>query len=311
MIEPLMRIGELSRAAGVSPEVLRAWERRYRVIRPQRTEGGFRLYSRSDLERVRALQALVESGVPASEAARRVLANEPEAPALSSGGDDGEGPLDALRVELRAVLRAFDDAGAQRTIDRLFASYDVETVVDDVLLPELKLLGDEWERGVATVGQEHFAVHILRARLLALGRAWDRGLGPRLVLACVPDDYHDVSLAMFGLVARQRGWRVTFLGANTPIETLLVTAETTSADSVVLYSPIGEHMEAAARQLAKAGTRPKLYLAGEGATDELAAIAGATRLTGSPGVAADRITEDYRVRRAARSGAGRCQLKRH
>ena len=104
---------------------------------------------------------------------------------------------------------------------------------------------------------------------------------------------------------------MTFLGANTPIETLLVTAETTSADSVVLYSPIREHMEAAARQLAKADTRPKLYLAGEGATDELAAIAGATRLTGSPGVAADRITEDYRARRAARSGAGRRQPKRH
>lgn len=308
-----MRIGELSRAAGVSPDVLRAWERRYRVIRPRRTEGGFRLYSSTDLERVRTMHSLVESGVPASEAARRVLATEPEA-AVSTAASDiedaGAGPLEALRAELRTVLRAFDDAGAQRTIDRLFAGYDIETVVTEVLLPELKHLGDEWEQGVATVGQEHFAVHILRARLLALGRAWDRGLGPRVVLACAPEDFHDVSLAMFGLVAHQRGWRVTFLGANTPIETLLTTAETTGADSVVVYSPIEAHMEAAARELANAGARPHVYLAGEGATAEQARLAGAVLLMGTPGAAADRITEDFRGRRAARSSAGRHRLRR-
>ena len=306
-----MRIGELSRASGVSPDVLRAWERRYRVIRPRRTEGGFRLYSSTDLERVQTMHSLVESGVPASEAARRVLATEPEPTAEADGSDEtGAGPLAALRGELRTVLRAFDDAGAQRTIDRLFAGYDVETVVTEVLLPELKQLGDEWEQGLATVGQEHFAVHILRARLLALGRAWDRGLGPRVVLACAPGDLHDVSLAMFGLVAHQRGWRVTFLGADTPIKTLLATAETTGADSIVLYSPIEEHMESAARAIANAGARPHIYLAGEGATAEHARLAGAALLTGTPGAAADRITEDFRSRRAARSSAGRRRQKR-
>lgn len=307
-----MRIGELSRASGVSPDVLRAWERRYRVIRPRRTEGGFRLYSSADLERVQTMHSLVEGGVPASEAARRVLASGPAAavPAAAVEGPNTEaGPLDGLRAELRTVLRAFDDAGAQRTIDRLFAGYDIETVVTDVLLPELKALGDEWEQGAATVGQEHFAVHILRARLLALGRAWDRGLGPRVVLACAPGDFHDVSLAMFGLVAHQRGWRITFLGADTPIGTLLTTAETTGADSVVVYSPIEAHMEAAARELANAGARPHVYLAGEGATAEQARLAGAALLTGSPGAAADRITEDFRSRRAARSSAGRRRPK--
>lgn len=303
-----MRIGELSRASGVSPDVLRAWERRYRVIRPRRTEGGFRLYSGTDLERVRAMHALVEDGVPASEAARRVLATGPgpaDSAVVAAGEGAGPNPLGALRKELRTVLRAFDDAGAQRTIDRLLAGYDVETVVTEVLLPELKVLGDDWENGIATVGQEHFAVQLLRARLLALGRAWDRGLGPRVVLACPPGDFHDVSLAMFGLVAHQRGWRVTFLGADTPIDTLLATAETMGADSIVLYSPITAHMEAAARALASAATPSHVYLAGEGATAELAVLAKASLLTGPPGDAADRITEDFRGRRAARSGARR------
>ncbi|MGA9634349.1 MAG: MerR family transcriptional regulator, partial [Solirubrobacterales bacterium] len=72
---PRLRIGELSRRTGVRADTLRAWERRYELLRPERSDGGFRLYGRDDESRVRAMKALIDSGVSASEAARLAVSS--------------------------------------------------------------------------------------------------------------------------------------------------------------------------------------------------------------------------------------------
>ena len=283
----LMRIGELSRESGVSPEVLRAWERRYGLLEPERTGGGFRMYSATDLARVRAMSALVESGVPASEGARRILS----AGAPASGAAPSP-PLDGLRSDLRRALRSFDDAGTQEVFDRLLARFDIETLIVEVLVPELRALGDEWSTGEATVGQEHFAANLLRARLLALGRGWDRGVGPRLVLACGESELHDISLAMFGLLAHARGWRITFLGANTPAETLVAAARTVAADAVVIFAMFEEALRPTIAQLS-AFAPAAVYFAGRGS----GAVSEAFRLGDDLVEAADHISNDWRQRR--------------
>src|SRR5690242_15179305 len=112
-----LRIGELSKRSGVSPELLRAWERRYGLLEPVRTAGGLRLYSLGDLERVRLMQQALASGLAAAEAAAQVAqgggAAEPVAPAFSAA---------AARAELAAAIEAFDEPEAQAVIDRVLAA---------------------------------------------------------------------------------------------------------------------------------------------------------------------------------------------
>ena len=86
----------------------------------------------------------------------------------------------------------------------------------ELVLPYLAELGRRWEGGQASVAHEHFASNLLRGRLLGLARGWDRGAGPRAVLAAAPGELHDLPLIIFGLALWERGWRITYLGGDTP-----------------------------------------------------------------------------------------------
>ena len=180
--ESLLRIGALSQRVGVSPELLRAWERRYGLLQPTRSHGGFRLYSSDDEERVRLMRRYLDAGVSAAEAARMALALAAHEPA----GDARSG-LAHLSVELGAALDRLDESGAQANFDRLLASFTLETVLRDVVLPYLHASGERWKRGEATVAQEHFASNLLRGRLLGLARGWGRGTGCH---RCLGDQVH-------------------------------------------------------------------------------------------------------------------------
>lgn len=213
-MESTIRIGELARRTGVSPELLRAWEQRYGLLRPARSAGGFRLYSGADEARIRRMTRLIADGLSAAEAARQASAGD-DAPA------EVEAPIvDQLADELRAALDVLDGSGAHAAFDRLFASVSVEVVLTDVVVPYLRDLGDRWAAGRASVAQEHFASHLIRGRLLAIARDWDTGGGPVVLLACLPGEAHDLGLLIFGILLSRRGWRATFLGADTPIDTL-------------------------------------------------------------------------------------------
>lgn len=209
-----IRIGELARRTGVSPDLLRAWENRYGLLQPSRSPGGFRLYSAADEARIHRMTRLMAEGLSAAEAAGRAVAGEE----VQSTTD---APIvDQFADQLRTALDGFDGAAAHAAFDRLLASVSVEIVLADVLVPYLRDLGQRWAAGRASVAQEHFASNLIRGRLLALTRDWDAGHGPALLLACLPGEAHDLGLIMFGILTASRGWRVTFLGADTPIETL-------------------------------------------------------------------------------------------
>jgi DNA-binding transcriptional MerR regulator len=222
----MLRIGELSRRTGVSPELLRAWERRYGLLRPRRTEGGFRLYSSDDEARILRMQAHLAAGLSAAEAAR-LAATEPEPVAGRSREE-----------ELLDALLALDEARAQSVLDTLFAELTPEAAIGGTVLPALRRIGELWERGEASIAQEHFASNLVRGRLFGLARRWDQGVGPRALLACAPGELHDLPLIAFGVALRARGWRILYLGADTPLETVAAAAGTLHPDLVVLSSTI-------------------------------------------------------------------------
>lgn len=267
----MVRIGELARRTGISPELLRAWERRYDLLRPARSEGGFRLYSRDDEERVIAMRDHVASGLAAAEAARLALA--------------GEGRAAPPSAALRTALLSFDDAGAHAALDALLAAFSVEAVLRDAVLPALRELGERWSRGELTVAQEHFASNLLRGRLLGLARGWDRGRGPRAVLACAPGEQHDLGLIVFGLALRDHGWRVTFLGADTPFDTLAEAAAALGPELVVVTST--ERARLAGLRAARVGA--PLAVAGHAVDEALARRIGAEHLDADPVAAAAHV----------------------
>lgn len=271
-----IRIGELSRRTGVSPELLRAWERRYGLFEPDRSPGRFRLYSDTDVERVESMRRQIEGGLSAAEAARRVLAL-PAAHDLAAGSAPAiDEPVRALRV----ALAGFDDTAAHAALDRLIASLSLETLLRDVVLPLLREIGEGWERGEVTVAQEHFASNILRGRLLALGRGWGRGNGRHALLAAPSGEQHDLGLVVLALMLRDRGWRVTFLGADTPIATILDTARRVAADVVVLALLSELDVDrAAVRELAR---ERRVVVSGTGATPALAKSLGAEHYAEDP-----------------------------
>ena len=156
--EGYLRIGELSRRTGVSPDLLRAWEQRYGLLHPARSAGGFRLYSTEDRVRVGHMVEAMAAGLSAAEAARVALATAAtvtEADALS----DKPAPraLEHTVERLTAALDSFDGAEANAALDELLAGLTLETVLQEVLLPYLRSLGDRWAAGTTTVGNEHFA----------------------------------------------------------------------------------------------------------------------------------------------------------
>ena len=271
-----IRIGELSRRTGVSPELLRAWERRYGLFEPDRSPGRFRLYSDADVSRVESMRRQIAEGLSAAEASRRVLGT------VSPGdGARGDGAVIAEPVaELRLSLEAFDDASAHAAIDRLLASLSVETFLRDVVLPLLREIGDKWERGELTVAQEHFASNLIRARLMAVGRGWGRGTGRHALLAAPTGEQHDLGLVVLALVLRDRGWRVTFLGADTPVDTIVDTSRRVAPEVIVLAVLKDPALKASAlRELSR---RVRVVIAGSGAAPRVAKTLGAEHFDGDP-----------------------------
>lgn len=275
-----LRIGELSRRTGVSEATLRAWERRYALLRPERSGGGFRLYADEDVTRVRSMQDHLERGVSASEAARLAL-DEPRT--------NGVAPAERLANDLSGALEALDDVAAQAALDRTLATLTVEGALRDVLLPVMRDVGRGWEDDQAAIAREHFATNLVRGRLLALARGWDLGGGPRALLACAPEEQHDIGLIAFGLALRARGWRITYLGPSTPVTTLAEAALLTEPALIVLSASLEQRLGGADTELHDLASRFRLALGGPGATEGLAARVGAELLPQDPLAAASAV----------------------
>jgi MerR family transcriptional regulator, light-induced transcriptional regulator len=277
-----LRIGELARRTGTSPELLRAWEQRYGLLRPSRSAGGFRLYSDDDKARILRTKQLIASGLSAAEAARQAV----------TGGTVTEGApvLEGLGDELRDALDRFDEDGANRALDRLIAAVSVEAVMREVLLPYLRILGDRWARGDVSVAQEHFASALLRGRLLGLARGWGTGSGPTLVLACPPGEQHDLGLIMFGIAASRRGRRITYLGQDTPFSTIEATIDAVGPELVVLAVAEGTSLGQHARAIRALVKRVPVAVGGAGSTGDEARRLGVRFLEGDPVEAAGALT---------------------
>jgi DNA-binding transcriptional MerR regulator len=282
---PGLRIGALSKRAGVSEHVLRAWESRYGLLAPARSPGGFRLYSENDLRRVQRMREYLAEGLSAAEAARAVLA-EP-AGARSAPRRAETAPAEGSVSTLQHALDDLDERSAHVVLDQLFGSLTIEAVIRGVLIPYLHELGERWERGEVTVGQEHFASNLIRSRLAGMASGWGSGRGPWALLACPPGERHDIALLAFGLVLRRAGWRVTFLGADSPAGDIEHVAGILEPDLVMLSASDPARFEVIRSDLTRLAGERTVAIAGPGASADLAAAVGAEYVPDDPVTAAE------------------------
>ena len=281
-----LRIGELSRRTGVSSDLLRAWERRYHLFEPARTPAGYRLYGAEDVMRAQRMRLHIDAGLSAAEAA--LVSGTDFSAALEREPPDASVPQQ-LGDELERALDRLDDAAAHSALDWLFSRFATETVLRDAVLPYLRGLGERWERGEEVIAAEHFASALLRGRLLGLARGWGAGGGPLALLACVPGDQHDIGLICFGLALRGHGWRISFLGPDTPMETIGQAAELLGPALIVVAACVAEKAAAAAPALAELAAVRPMALGGGGTDERLAARIGARHLPEDPLTAAARV----------------------
>ncbi len=256
---------------GLTPHVLRAWERRYGVVMPARSEGGQRLYSDLDIERLRRLRRLTDRGhaigrisLLSTDALSRLddeLDERQEGAASPAGGSSGARPEEpshavSVREFTAAALwatRRLDAPELQAGLERAAVTLGVPAFLEEVVAPTLVAIGHGWVEGSVSVAQEHMATAVVRRVLGWLMRVYEvNGPAPRLVVATPPSHVHELGALMVAVSAAAEGWGVTYLGPDLPVAELLSAATQTGARAVavsVVYPSDHPSLLAALRQI--------------------------------------------------------------
>jgi len=229
--EGLFPIRTVSDLTGINAITLRAWERRYGLIEPVRTDSGHRLYRQQDIDRINRVVGLLDRGMRIGQVKARLEAERPAADEASPGADAWR----RYREHMLASIIRFDEAGLDETYGEALATHPLEEVTERLLTPLLIELGERWESGRGTVAEEHFFGCYLRNKLGARFHHRSRNTtGPRLLLACLPGERHETGLLLFALAANDAGFHTIMLGADMPLEELPAAVTKTECAAVVL-----------------------------------------------------------------------------
>jgi DNA-binding transcriptional MerR regulator len=277
-VESHWRIKEFASRTGVPEVTLRAWERRYGLLDPERSSGGYRLYGPADERRVVAMQAHLNRGIAAAEAARLALAERalpesvPTEPTILHGG-------------LMNAIAQFDATRTDAMLGGAFA-LGAERAVLEVVLPTLREVGDRWERGTLTVAHEHFATHLIERHLQQHAVRWTEGGGRLALLACPSGERHTLGLMCFGVVLAEAGWRIAYLGADTPVANVRDAADALAPEAIVLSAVDSAPFADAAPELRALAGAHRLTIGGAGATAAIARRLRAAHAPADPAAAA-------------------------
>ena len=302
---------------GLTPHLLRAWERRYQVVTPTRSEGGQRLYSDLDVERLRLLRRLTDRGhaigriadLPLDELIRfdRESADA-EAAVRAIGPPQGESVRASIDDALLAARR-FDAPELRAVLERAVVTHGVPVFLEEVVSSLVHRIGHGWAEGSVTVAQEHMATAVVRGVLGWLlgvfelhGAARQAVVARRLVAATPPSQIHELGALLAAVSAAAEGWRVTYLGPDLPTSDLVKAAEQTGADAVALsivYASREPELLAAVRET-RAGLRDGVPLIVGGA----AAASIRSRLESAGARVVDTLPDLRAMLRSLSSAAG-------
>lgn len=223
----------LSEQTGVGASTLRAWERRYGLLNPQRTPKGHRLYCRQDVTLIERILTLLEEGHALPHIAK--LIKDEVDDQVSSKGNEQTDHWAVLIEKTLAAVRDFSSERIESIYNEASSLYPVDLVTARLVEPVLKILGSTWQERESGIAEEHFYTNWLNHRLGArFHHAAGQATGNRLICACLPGSFHETGLKLFSISALARGYRVLYFGSNLPIEQIPLIVERSSARGVVL-----------------------------------------------------------------------------
>jgi DNA-binding transcriptional MerR regulator len=233
--EKLYTIGTVSKLTGVGAITLRAWERRYGLIRPVRKESGHRLYTRQHIDQINRITALTQRGMRISQIRPEMLESDA---ADAQSGPDADKWKDYLNSMMAAII-SYDEERLEEIYNEALSMYPIGMVTRRLLTPLLVELGLRWEGGEGNIAEEHFFAFYLRNKLGARYHHRGRGnRGPLILVAGLPGEHHEIGLLLFALAAHESGYRVLPLGANMPLRDLSAVASKKHCAAIVLSGAI-------------------------------------------------------------------------
>jgi DNA-binding transcriptional MerR regulator/methylmalonyl-CoA mutase cobalamin-binding subunit len=252
---PRYRIKTVGQKTGLSPITIRAWERRYQVLTPSREENRYRLYSLADIEILNWLRSQVDSGVAISQAALELneMKKSGQLPELSKDESPklrqaaSSFPLQETVNKLYEHLREHDERKAAAVFERAAASLPLIQLFEQVLIPILIRIGEDWYLGKIMIATEHFASSFIRGRLMQIFTKLPmKRKGPHIVIGTAPHDLHELGTLMLAILIREAGYVVEFIGPDTPLVDLADYAAEENIYMVILSATTLESAEALA-----------------------------------------------------------------
>jgi DNA-binding transcriptional MerR regulator len=244
---PMLNIRAAAREVDLNPDTLRAWERRYGLPLPSRSEGGHRLYSPRDIATLKWLKDRRDDGLSISRAVSlwRSLESEEQDPLTAPQyvrPTQYSLPIQSVTIDSLSegwveACKRFDQRAADQILNQAFALHPVEFVCLELLIKGLATIGQAWYQGQIIVQQEHFASELAIRRLESLITASPHPTIPgHILLICPPEEQHTVSALLITLFLRRIGRDALFLGANVPLERLGQTVQSTRPRLAIIIS---------------------------------------------------------------------------
>ena len=199
----LFPISTVSKLTGVNSITLRAWERRYGLVNPERADSGHRLYTQDDIDLINRVVGLLEKGMRIGQVKDELVSKEGQ----GATPLPGQGPWGDFQGRMTAAIIRFDEDSLELTYNEALSLYSVNEVTRKLLTPLLALMGERWASGLGSIAEEHFFGLYLRNKLGARFHHRHRNnTGPRLMVACLPGELHEIGLLLFALAAHERGF---------------------------------------------------------------------------------------------------------
>lgn len=225
------------RRTGLNADVIRAWERRYAAVAPERSAGGQRLYSEQDVVRLSLLQRATADGHSIGEIAKLGV-SELEALLHSPAGRAAPPPADGIDTLLSEALGAtarLEALELERVLKRAVFALGVDRFVGEVAGRFLAEVGTRWHLGSISPAHEHVASDTVRRVLAWVAEAYEVMAGaPRIVIATPSGEMHELGAMTVAAAAVSEGWRVVYLGPNLPARDIASAAKQVDARLVAL-----------------------------------------------------------------------------
>jgi len=225
-----LNIAAVAQRTGIGADTLRKWERRYGVLVPNRTNGGQRRYDERDVARVEWLRDRLSEGFRISEAAA-LLTDDATTPTASTSG---------LRDAIVEAVKDPDARHLTSLVEQAFTLHDVETVVEEIVAPALRAVGDRWREGDAGIGEEHLLTEVVRSHLRGLLADRRHPVRGTAVLACAPGERHELGLLALAALLQADGWLAVYLGADVPVVSSAAIANRMGAGALCLSASTPE-----------------------------------------------------------------------